>query len=153
SFGDCGRHYPRAVADEAKSSSIATEAAAKTAALNALNVTPIADDEDPFELFNRITGAGTVRDPYPDYAAERAEAPVVPLDLRAEYSIPDDMEIDLPSAFRVLGYDEVVTVLRDGETFSSTGYSVSIGEVMGHSILEMDEPEHHRYRALVQQAF
>jgi cytochrome P450 len=141
------------VAEEAKTSSIATEAAAKTAALGALNATPIGDDEDPFELFNRITGAGTVRDPYPDFETERAAAPVVPLDLRAEYSIPDDMEIDLPPAFRVLGYDEVVTVLRDGETFSSAGYSVSMGEVMGHSILEMDEPEHHRYRQLVQQAF
>jgi cytochrome P450 len=141
------------VAEEAKTSSIATEAAAKTAALGAINATPVGDDEDPFELFNRITGAGTVRDPYPDFETERAAAPVVPLDLRAEYSIPDDMEVDLPSAFRVLGYDEVVTVLRDGETFSSAGYAVSIGEVMGHSILEMDEPEHHRYRALVQQAF
>jgi cytochrome P450 len=28
-----------------------------------------------------------------------------------------------------------------------------MGLVMGHSILEMDEPEHHRYRSLIQQAF
>jgi cytochrome P450 len=28
-----------------------------------------------------------------------------------------------------------------------------MGMVMGHSILEMDEPEHHHYRALIQQAF
>jgi cytochrome P450 len=28
-----------------------------------------------------------------------------------------------------------------------------MGLVMGHSILEMDEPEHHAYRALIQQAF
>ena len=33
------------------------------------------------------------------------------------------------------------------------GYAMSMGVVMGHTILEMDEPEHHRYRALIQQAF
>ena len=37
-------------------------------------------------------------------------------------------------------------VLRDGETFSSAGYARVMGPVMGHTILEMDEPEHHRYR-------
>ena len=127
---------------------------ATAAVLGALAGTPDADEnEDQFELFNRVTGAGSVRDPYPEFAAQRSEAPVQPLDLRAEYGIPADMEIDLPPAFRVLGYDEVLTVLRDGETFSSSGYAMSMGEVMGHSILEMDEPEHHSYRALVQQAF
>ena len=79
------------------------------------------EEEDPFETFNRTMGAGTVRDPYPEFASLRSEAPVQPLDLRAEYAIPDDMEIELPAGYRVLGYDEVVTVLRDGETFSSAG--------------------------------
>ncbi len=44
-------------------------------------------------------------------------------------------------------------VLRDGETFSSKGYEEVMGQVMGHTILEMDEPEHHIYRGIVQQAF
>ena len=44
-------------------------------------------------------------------------------------------------------------VLKDGETFSSAGYADIMGPVFGHSILEMDEPEHHTYRGLVQQAF
>jgi cytochrome P450 len=44
-------------------------------------------------------------------------------------------------------------VLLDGETFSSAGYGETMGLVMGHSILEMDEPEHHSYRLLIQQAF
>ena len=44
-------------------------------------------------------------------------------------------------------------VLKDGETFSSAGYADIMGQVFGHSILEMDEPEHHTYRGLVQQAF
>jgi len=47
----------------------------------------------------------------------------------------------------------VQQVLKDGATFSSSGYAETMGMLMGHSILEMDEPEHHRYRSLLQQAF
>jgi cytochrome P450 len=47
----------------------------------------------------------------------------------------------------------VQTVLKDGENFSSAAYAEVMGPVMGHTILEMDEPEHHLYRGLVQQAF
>ena len=50
-------------------------------------------------------------------------------------------------------FDAVQAVLRDGETFSSKGYEDVMGQVMGHTILEMDEPEHHTYRGIVQQAF
>jgi AcrR family transcriptional regulator len=41
----------------------------------------------------------------------------------------------------------------DGETFSSKGYGTTMGLVMGRTILEMDEPEHSRYRGLLQKAF
>jgi cytochrome P450 len=50
-------------------------------------------------------------------------------------------------------YDTVSAVLRDGDAFSSAGYAEVMGMVFGHSILEMDEPEHHTYRGLIQQAF
>ncbi|HEY5165197.1 MAG TPA: cytochrome P450, partial [Acidimicrobiia bacterium] len=52
-----------------------------------------------------------------------------------------------------LSFEAVQAVLKDGDTFSSAAYADSMGLVMGHSILEMDEPEHHRYRSLIQQAF
>ena len=55
--------------------------------------------------------------------------------------------------FTAFGFDAVQQVLKDGETFSSAGYADVMGQVFGHSILEMDEPEHHTYRGLVQQAF
>jgi len=44
-------------------------------------------------------------------------------------------------------------VLRDNLRFSSSGYAEVMGAVMGHTILEMDEPEHHAYRSVIQQAF
>jgi cytochrome P450 len=52
-----------------------------------------------------------------------------------------------------LSWDAVSEVFRDARRFSSSGYANVVGRVFGHSILEMDPPEHTRYRALVQQAF
>lgn len=42
--------------------------------------------------------------------------------------------------FGALSYEGVSQVLLDGATFSSAGYGETMGLVMGHSILEMDEP-------------
>src|SRR6516225_3815327 len=57
--------------------------------------------------------------------------------------------------FFVYRYDDVLEVLRDGETYSS-GQIIELimGDVMGrHIMLGMDDPEHRRYRALVSTAF
>jgi cytochrome P450 len=73
--------------------------------------------------------------------------------------VPEGSDIDFIQLDRSVGiftaysYEAVQTVLKDGETFSSSGYAEVMGPVMGHTILEMDEPEHHLYRGLVQQAF
>ena len=109
-------------------------------------------DVDPFERFEQAN-AGGVRDPYPDWAAMREQSPVHEIDLRKEYGLGDDVEFELPRAYVVLSYDGVTQVLRDPESFSSSYYADTMGVVMGHSILEMDEPEHHHYRGLIQQAF
>ena len=111
---------------------------------------------DPFEEFNRSVGAGVVENPYPLLAQSRAKGPVLKENLEAELLDPDgDAEVGPtgPEVFTAFSYDAVQTVLRDGETFSSAGYADVMGAVMGHTILEMDEPEHHTYRGLVQQAF
>jgi cytochrome P450 len=55
--------------------------------------------------------------------------------------------------YAVFTHDGVSEVLRDGKRFSSKGYEKSMGLVMGHSILEMDEPEHTTYRKILQRAF
>jgi cytochrome P450 len=116
------------------------------------------DGYDPFEEFNRSAGIGLVEDPYPMFAESRAQAPLLQEDVRAMAGLDDSVESDavaaeLPTVFTVYTFDAVKTVLGDGELFSSAGYADVMGQVMGHTILEMDEPEHHTYRALVQQAF
>ena len=113
-----------------------------------------AGDYDPFEEFNRAQGIGTVENPYKEFKVKRDRCPVQHVDPsfltggQAKHTLPGVREI-----FAVLSHDGVAQVLRDGETFTSTVYAKSMGLVMGHTILEMDEPEHSRYRRLIQQAF
>jgi cytochrome P450 len=117
------------------------------------------DAYDPFEEFNRSAGMGVVEDPYPIFAMVRPQSPILKEDVHAmvaEAAGADGVgmiEVDLPNVFTAFSFDAVQAVLKDGETFSSAGYAEVVGAVMGHTILEMDEPEHHTYRGLVQQAF
>jgi cytochrome P450 len=102
---------------------------------------------DPFAAFDDIVG-GSDRDPYPMFAEHRRNDPVwrgivVNPDLRP----PGDNE------WVTFRYEDCSRVLRDGKTFSSAGYDSTIGVVMGHMLLGMDDPEHRRHRALVTGAF
>jgi cytochrome P450 len=117
----------------------------------------VSTESNPFEEFNKAMGAGVVQNPYPDFAAMRDQH-VVPADVRMLLGLDADAELDfdagdVPPLFTVSSYEAVQEVLRDNERFSSTGYAEVMGAVMGHTILEMDEPEHHAYRSLIQQAF
>jgi cytochrome P450 len=114
-------------------------------------------ETNPFEEFNKAMGAGVVTNPYKDFAAMR-RAHITPADVRQLMGLDADADLgfdlaDVPPLYTVSSYEAVQEVLRDGVRFSSTGYAESMGAVMGHTILEMDEPEHHAYRSLIQQAF
>jgi cytochrome P450 len=111
-------------------------------------------ETDPFEAFNRRQGMGKVRDPYPRLAEMRRRGPVQRMSIQdmlgPDMSVSNLIKMDVYAA---LSHDAVAEVLRDGDRFSSKGYSMSMGPVMGRTILEMDEPEHGRYRRLLQHAF
>ncbi len=95
---------------------------------------------DPlFAEFAQIGSQGAP-DPHRFFGAMRARGAVVPSSLG-------------DGGVLALSYDAVSQVFRDSRTFSSAGYAAAIGKIFGHSILEMDPPEHTRFRALVQQAF
>jgi len=116
---------------------------------------------DPFDEFNRAMGADGDSSPYPGFAAMRSQGGVL-----AGYSdgstgagdsgadevfAPDDAyDVQLFTAY---SFEAVQRVLAFGDEFSSSGYSEVMGAVFGRSILEMDEPEHHEHRSLIQQAF
>jgi cytochrome P450 len=117
------------------------------------------DGYDPFEEFNRSAGMGVVENPYPMFALVRPQHPMKREGDDEAVIVPSGSDIDFmpidPSVgvFTAYSFNAVQQVLKDGETFSSKGYADIMGKVLGHSILEMDEPEHHIYRGLVQQAF
>lgn len=114
------------------------------------------EQHDPFAAFDAAAGIGTVRDPYPTFAKLREQAPFYRGRVEQAFGLPPMPQIISAADDRyyvALSYEAVSQVLLDGETFSSAGYGETMGLVMGHSILEMDEPEHHRYRLLIQQAF
>jgi cytochrome P450 len=115
-------------------------------------------EADPFERFNRAMGMGKIQDPYPAFAAAREDAGIARADMRlllGEDAVgAGAVEHEGgPAIYTAYSYEAVQQVLGDGETFSSKMYENVMGVVMGHTILEMDEPEHRRYRTLLQQAF
>jgi len=123
-------------------------------------VSPELDDGyDAFEAFNRSAGMGVVENPYPMFALVRPDHPMKREDIDEAVLVPDGADVEFMPIDRSVGvftaysFDAVQQVLKDGDTFSSKGYADVMGKVLGHSILEMDEPEHHLYRGLVQQAF
>lgn len=114
------------------------------------------DDYDPFEAFDRAQGAEAVADPYPGFDGLLSKCPVHRGGTAALMGVENTVTLDMLEqgpAYTVFSYRGVEQVLRDHEKFSSAAYANSMGLVMGHTILEMDEPEHGRYRRLIQQAF
>lgn len=106
---------------------------------------------DPYELKDMV--GGTVRDPYPLFHELRRQSPVHtgPIDLGDGEDVHHDPT--KPPPVTVFGFDEVVQVLRDNETYSSVVYEDVMGIVMGRTILQMDEPEHRKIRDLVASSF
>ena len=108
---------------------------------------------DPFELPDTLQ-LGGVDDPYPYLAAARRRGPV-----QLEWPFPADLvPTDEPPAsdetrFNVVGHDEVVEVLRDGETYSSRVLAEIMTPVLDHAMIAMDDPEHRAQRALIAPAF
>lgn len=79
-------------------------------------------------------------DPYPMFASLRQTQPVCHVKQFGR------------DTWLVTRYDDVATILRDGETFSSSANS-QLQPVMGRTIIEMDGLEHQKHRRIVQHAF
>jgi cytochrome P450 len=92
--------------------------------------------------------AGDLRDPYPVLAEKRRHQPV---EATTYASFIEGLE---QTTYVVHRYEDVVAVLRDNVTYSSSAIRVLMAPVMGDYVLVgMDEPEHKRLRALVSVAF
>lgn len=119
---------------------------------------------DPFEAFDHALGSNKVRNPFAKWAELRGQHVVKGGTWEMFFS---QEERDNPAGidamsmaytnvpiYTALSYDAVTQILRSpGRPFSSSCYADTMGIVMGHSILEMDEPEHAGYRNLLEGVF
>ena len=105
---------------------------------------------DPFAAFVDVI-SGDTRDPYTDFIAKRRDTPIWKGSLMPMDFLPEG--IDIEEGWNAFRYEDCSRILRDAKTFTSTGYDSSIGMVMGHMILGMDDPEHRGHRNLVAHAF
>ena len=108
---------------------------------------------DPFEIPDTIQ-ISEVSDPYPYLAAARRLGPVQPRWPLPADAVPIvDEEPGDDESFSVLGYDEVIEVLRDHETYSSEVLAEIMAPVLDGALIAMNEPEHRAHRALIAPAF
>lgn len=105
------------------------------------------DDLEDFGAFDDVV-SGDVRDPYTELARLRREDPVQRIDMSG---MPHE---ESKPVFMVYRHEDVIKMLRDNETFSSSIIIDTFGDVLGEQVmLGMDEPVHGRHRALVSKAF
>lgn len=107
---------------------------------------------DPFEVEKLATG--NCPDPYPRIHELMEQGPVIMGSYRDQFTDVIDVQMhDLPQAM-VLGYDTIMKVLTDPETFGNRdAFLPSLGVSFGHTVTVMDPPEHTRYRKIFQKAF
>ena len=113
------------------------------------------DEPSPFAIKDRLSGVGVVANPHPRLHELRAACPVHRGSLSGlfgvlgpdNYIIPDDQQLS------VLTFTDADRAFRDSATYSNAYYQHYLRTVIGKTILEMDPPEHHRFRMLIQGAF
>lgn len=95
----------------------------------------------------------TMDDPYSVLAHHRRETPVMKGDIMVELGVPSFIGDRADETYTVFRYDDIMTVLRDSETFSSSIWEVSQGALIGRSILALDGAEHRQWRGYLQSVF
>ncbi len=95
--------------------------------------------------------ADFIRDPYPYFAAKRAEAGVFRGTVMDYSKTPENMRPK--QTYAAMSFDAVNTVFRDGKLFNSAMYDATIGLFIGPTILAMGGTTHREHRNLVSAAF
>jgi cytochrome P450 len=100
-------------------------------------------------------GHGVVRDPYPKLAEMRSLCPVHPGVVPEYFGTigPETVLFPGQRQFSTFSFKAVEEVFKDPGRFSACWYQASLRSTIGRTLLEMDPPEHTRYRRLLQVAF
>lgn len=118
-------------------------------------IAPIVDfDEKNYNPFLADEEAyGNVEDIYSPLVPLRKEAPVHKGDLMTLLGWASDSNYTAIPQFTVVGYDEVLAVDNDPETFSIDAYKPTIAHTFGKTLSLLNPPEHTRIRRVFQKAF
>jgi cytochrome P450 len=110
--------------------------------------------DELLKVKDEFFGHGTIRDPYPEMATMLSECPVHSGSMPEHFGIvgPETLLFGDAPQVSVLSFDAVEQGFKDHQTFSASWYKPSLSGTIGRTILEMDPPEHGRYRQLIQGA-
>jgi cytochrome P450 len=108
---------------------------------------------DADEARNRSFGAGLVDDPYPVYHDLLERCPVHAGGVSDLFGIPAIADAADGNQFVAHSYRECVQVLKSDSSFTNQWYGPTLNAMIGPNMLGMDEPQHKRFRLLVQRAF
>jgi len=106
---------------------------------------------DPFSVY--LDNFVDTNDFYRKLENLRSEGPVIKGDFMTLLGGAADSNYTHTPNYTVLGYDEVIAVNRDPETYSIDVYKHSIGRTFGRSVSLMNPPEHAPVRMIFQKAF
>ena len=111
--------------------------------------------EDPFAAKDKLFDVGVMRDPHPRLHELMEAGPVHTGSMSGQFDMigPDNLIYPEEGQVSVVGFWPVDEGFRDPERFSNSWYQPALGNVIGRTILEMDPPEHYRFRLLLQGAF
>ena len=117
--------------------------------------TPEQSEQSAFAAKDRLLGIGLSVDPHPRLHELRDGTSVHRGSVSAQFGTvgPDNYLVPDEQQVSVYRFDLVEKVFRDPQLFSNAYYETSMHEVIGRTILEMDPPDHQRYRMLIQGAF
>lgn len=116
--------------------------------------TPSAIQED-FSAVSDVYGA-EVANPHPLYAEYRKNSPVIEGDILAKFNIPSQADYSNlgRQVFTLFKYEDVMMVLRDSRTYTSTLLNEGLGQFLGGFLLTgMDDGKHKVMRGLLAPAF
>lgn len=107
---------------------------------------------DPFVVEKLLHGDAD--DPYPLLHALHAKGTVRKGSYRDLFTDVPDVQMAGLDHYLVFGYDTVLKVLTDPETFTNReAFMHSLGRSFGRTVTVMDPPEHPRFRKIFQKAF
>ncbi|WP_328551045.1 cytochrome P450 [Streptomyces sp. NBC_00358] len=103
--------------------------------------------------FDNDAAWSAATDPHTEFAQLRRQNPVQRSTLERVITGVDAPEETSTPVWHVVSFTAAEAILRDEETFSSSAYDDSMGQVIGRSFLQMDHQEHRIWRTVLHSGF